>query len=95
MAMPAIMVARTFLILDRLISPHFYNPAEGSDVLLWQHLFWFFGHPEVYIMFLRAMGMISAILPTFAATDLRLPAIGIGTDRPAFSHSDYGYTICS
>src|SRR6185312_14686082 len=52
LSMPAIMVASTSLILDRLIGTHFFNPAEGGDVLLWQHLFWFFGHPEVYIIFL-------------------------------------------
>jgi cytochrome c oxidase subunit 1 len=65
MAMPAIMVASSSLILDRLVGTHFYNPAEGGDVLLWQHLFWFFGHPEVYIIFLPAVGMVSAIVPTF------------------------------
>jgi cytochrome c oxidase subunit 1 len=63
--MPAIMVASTSLILDRLVGTHFFNPSEGGDVLLWQHLFWFFGHPEVYIIFLPAVGMISTILPTF------------------------------
>jgi cytochrome c oxidase subunit I len=66
MAMPAIMVASTSLILDRLVGTHFFNPAEGGDVLLWQHLFWFFGHPEVYIIFLPAVGMISTIVATFA-----------------------------
>jgi cytochrome c oxidase subunit I len=66
LAMPAIVVASTALILDRLIGTHFFNPAEGGDVLLWQHLFWFFGHPEVYIIFLPAVGMISTIVPTFA-----------------------------
>jgi cytochrome c oxidase subunit I len=65
LAMPAIMVASTTLILDRLVGTHFYNPAEGGDALLWQHLFWFFGHPEVYIIFLPATGMVSTILPTF------------------------------
>jgi cytochrome c oxidase subunit I+III len=65
MAMPSIMVASTSLILDRLVGTHFFNPSEGGDVLLWQHLFWFFGHPEVYIIFLPAVGMISSILPTF------------------------------
>jgi cytochrome c oxidase subunit I+III len=65
-AMPSVMVASTFLITDRLVSTQFYNPAEGGDVLLWQHLFWFFGHPEVYIIFVPALGMISEILPTFA-----------------------------
>jgi cytochrome c oxidase subunit I+III len=65
-AMPSVMLASTFLITDRLVSTQFYNPAEGGDVLLWQHLFWFFGHPEVYIIFVPALGMISEILPTFA-----------------------------
>ena len=65
-AMPAIMIASTCLILDRLIGTHFFNPAEGGDVLLWQHLFWFFGHPEVYIIFLPAVGMVSTIVATFA-----------------------------
>jgi len=66
LAMPAIMVASSTLIMDRLVGTHFYNPAEGGDVLLWQHLFWFFGHPEVYIIFLPAVGMVSAIVPVFA-----------------------------
>jgi cytochrome c oxidase subunit I len=72
MAMPAIMVASTSLILDRLVGTHFFNPAEGGDVLLWQHLFWFFGHPEVYIIFLPAVGMVSTIIATFA----RRPVFG-------------------
>jgi cytochrome c oxidase subunit I+III len=65
-AMPAVMVASTCLILDRLLSTHFYNQAEGGDPLLWQHLFWFFGHPEVYIIFLPAVGMMSEIVGTFS-----------------------------
>ncbi|MGQ8631323.1 cytochrome c oxidase subunit I [Agrobacterium sp. DKPNP3] len=64
-AMPAIMFASSTLIMDRLVGTHFYNPAEGGDALLWQHLFWFFGHPEVYIIFLPAVGMVSTILPAF------------------------------
>jgi cytochrome c oxidase subunit I+III len=64
-AMPTVALASTCLILDRLIGTHFFNPAEGGDVLLWQHLFWFFGHPEVYIIFIPATGIISTILPTF------------------------------
>ncbi|PWC36094.1 cytochrome c oxidase subunit I [Azospirillum sp. TSO35-2] len=65
-AMPAVMVSSSMLIMDRLIGTHFFNPAEGGDALLWQHLFWFFGHPEVYIIFLPATGFVSSILPTFA-----------------------------
>jgi cytochrome c oxidase subunit 1 len=64
-AMPAVATASLFLAMDRLISTHFFNPAEGGDALLWQHLFWFFGHPEVYIMFLPGTGIISALLPSF------------------------------
>ncbi|MBV8913227.1 MAG: cytochrome c oxidase subunit I [Acetobacteraceae bacterium] len=72
MAMPAIMVSSSALIMDRLVGTHFFNPSEGGDVLLWQHLFWFFGHPEVYIIFLPAVGMISTMLPTFC----RRPVFG-------------------
>jgi cytochrome c oxidase subunit 1 len=72
LAMPAIMIASTSLILDRLVGTHFFNPAEGGDVLLWQHLFWFFGHPEVYIIFLPAVGMVSTMVATFA----RRPVFG-------------------
>jgi cytochrome c oxidase subunit 1 len=71
-AMPSIMVASTSLILDRLVNTHFYDPSSGGHVLLWQHLFWFFGHPEVYIIFIPATGMVSMILGTFA----RRPVIG-------------------
>jgi cytochrome c oxidase subunit I len=72
-AMPSVMIASTFLIMDRLVGTHFYNPAEGGDSLLWQHLFWFFGHPEVYIIFIPALGMVSSIVATF-------------TRRPVFAY---------
>ncbi|TPM08898.1 cytochrome c oxidase subunit I [Mesorhizobium sp. B2-3-11] len=71
-AMPAVMVSSTMLILDRLVGTKFFDPAAGGDALLWQHLFWFFGHPEVYIIFIPATGFVSAILPTFA----RRPVFG-------------------
>jgi cytochrome c oxidase subunit 1 len=71
-AMPAVMTGSLFLTLDRLVTTHFYNPAEGGDVLLWQHLFWFFGHPEVYIIFIPASGFVSAMLPAFT----RRPVFG-------------------
>ncbi len=62
-AMPAVMLASTVLLLnDRTIGTHFVNPAEGGDPLLYQHIFWFFGHPEVYIIFIPALGMVSAIV---------------------------------
>jgi cytochrome c oxidase subunit I+III len=65
-AMPAVMLSSTALILDRLVGTHFFNPAEGGDPLLWQHLFWFFGHPEVYLIFIPPLGFISTIIATFA-----------------------------
>ena len=64
-AMPWVATASLFLASDRLIGTHFFNPAEGGDALLWQHLFWFFGHPEVYIIFVPSLGMISQIVATF------------------------------
>jgi cytochrome c oxidase subunit 1 len=69
-AMPSVMLASGFLAMDRLVDTHFFNPAEGGDALLWQHLFWFFGHPEVDIIFIPATGMISALVQTFARRPL-------------------------
>ncbi|MDB4947604.1 MAG: cytochrome oxidase [Gemmatimonadetes bacterium] len=71
-AMSTIATASMMLAMDRLIGTHFFNPAEGGDALLWQHLFWFFGHPEVYIIFIPATGMVSAMLPAFT----RRPVFG-------------------
>ncbi|HEX2189629.1 MAG TPA: cytochrome c oxidase subunit I [Longimicrobiaceae bacterium] len=65
-AMPSVALASLMLAFDRLVGTHYFNPAEGGDALLWQHLFWFFGHPEVYIMFLPATGFVSEIIPVFA-----------------------------
>ncbi len=65
-ALPAVVTASVMLIMDRLVGTHFFNPAEGGDALLYQHLFWFFGHPEVYIIFIPATGWVSAIVVTFS-----------------------------
>ncbi|HWS90257.1 MAG TPA: cytochrome c oxidase subunit I [Pyrinomonadaceae bacterium] len=65
-AMPTVALASACLIMDRLIGTHFFNPAEGGDPILWQHLFWFFGHPEVYIIFIPATGFVSTIIATFS-----------------------------
>jgi cytochrome c oxidase subunit 1 len=64
-SMPSVALCSSMLISDRLIGTNFYNPAEHGDALLWQHLFWFFGHPEVYIIFLPATGFVSVITETF------------------------------
>jgi cytochrome c oxidase subunit I+III len=66
-SMPWVATGSQMLAADRLIDTHFFNQAEGGDALLWQHLFWFFGHPEVYIIFLPALGMVSAIVETFTS----------------------------
>jgi cytochrome c oxidase subunit 1 len=73
-AMPAVMVASSMLALDRLVGTQFFNASANGDPILWQHLFWFFGHPEVYIIFLPALGIVSAIVVTF-------------TGRPIFGYT--------
>jgi cytochrome c oxidase subunit I+III len=69
-AMPAVMLASGLLAMDRLVGTHYFNPAEGGDALLYQHLFWFFGHPEVYIMFVPGMGIVSSVIAPFARRQL-------------------------
>jgi cytochrome c oxidase subunit 1 len=69
-AFPIITVALVFLLFDRLTGTNFYAPAMGADPVLWQHLFWLFGHPEVYILILPAMGIVSEVLPTFSRKPL-------------------------
>ena len=69
-AFPVITVALVFLMFDRFFGTNFYNVPAGGDLLLWQHLFWLFGHPEVYILILPAMGMVSEVLPTFSRKPL-------------------------
>ncbi len=73
-AMPAVALASGMLLSDRTIGTNFFNAAEHGDALLWQHLFWFFGHPEVYIIFIPATGFVSQIVETFCR-------------RPVFGHA--------
>ena len=65
-AMPVVAISSTMMLaMDRLVATHFFNQAEGGDPLLWQHMYWFFGHPEVYIMFIPGLGFVSSIIETF------------------------------
>ncbi len=84
---PAVLLFSTMLGTDRTskINTHFFNPAEGGDALLWQHLFWFFGHPDVYVVFLPAVGFVSAILPAFTGRKLfGYPAVILSMIATAF-----------
>jgi len=69
-AFPAIILATLLLEFERALGWPFFDAGKGGDPLLWQHLFWFFGHPEVYIIFLPAAGMVSMIVPTMAQSPL-------------------------
>ena len=70
LALPVLTVALIQLGVDRLYGSHFYDTAAGGDPVLWQHMFWLFGHPEVYILILPAMGIVSEILPVFSRKPL-------------------------
>ncbi|MBX9927944.1 MAG: cytochrome c oxidase subunit I [Gemmatimonadaceae bacterium] len=70
LAFPVITIALVFLQFDRFFGTQFYEIAAGADPLLWQHLFWVFGHPEVYILILPAFGLVSEVLPNFSKKPL-------------------------
>jgi cytochrome c oxidase subunit 1 len=69
-SLPIITVGLVEMFFDRRFNTHFFDPAAGGDPLLWQHLFWLFGHPEVYILILPAMGIVSEVIPTFSRKPL-------------------------
>jgi cytochrome c oxidase subunit I+III len=71
-AMPVLMVASVMLALDRAVSTHFYIPEMGGDPVLWQHLFWIFGHPDVYIILVPALGIVTTIVSTMSGR----PSVG-------------------
>ena len=70
LAFPVITVALIELMFDRFFGANFFVPTAGANALLWQHLFWIFGHPEVYILILPAMGIVSEVVPTFSKKPL-------------------------
>ena len=84
LAIPILAGGAIMLLFDQTIGTHFFKPATGGQVLLWQHLFWFFGHPEVYILILPAMGMVSDIIangsrkPIFGYESMVFAIMGIG-----------------
>ena len=80
--MPVFAGAVTMLLTDKYFATSFFNAAGGGDPVLFQHIFWFFGHPEVYIMILPAFGVVSAIIPTFAR-------------KPLFGYSSMVYATAS
>jgi cytochrome c oxidase subunit 1 len=70
LAMPAFTAALAALFIDRNFGGHFFDPTQGGSAILWQHIFWFFGHPEVYILILPSMGIVSEVLPVFSGKPL-------------------------
>ena len=81
-ALPVITVALVMITFDRKFGTGFFDPTLGGDVVLWQHLFWVFGHPEVYILILPGMGIVSEILSTFSK-------------KPLFGYSVMVYSTCA
>ncbi|MBS1303317.1 cytochrome c oxidase subunit I [Loktanella sp. SALINAS62] len=83
-AMPSVIVASSFLMMDRLVDTAFFDVTLGGSPLLWQHLFWFFGHPEVYIILVPALGIVTSIVitftqrPLFGYTAVVLALVGVG-----------------
>jgi cytochrome c oxidase subunit 1 len=83
--LPTLSAGLTLMLLDRQVGTHFFDPAHGGSPILYQHVFWFFGHPEVYIMILPAMGMISEILPVFSRKPIfGYKAVALSTAGIAF-----------
>ena len=95
-AMPALTADLVFLELDRKLGFHFFDAARGGDPLLWQDLFWIFGHPEVYIIVLPAFGIATSIIPTFTRRKMAaFPLVALAERWSPSSASVSGSTTCS
>src|SRR5213079_136257 len=66
MALPPLSAAQIMLLLDRFLGAHFFDTQAGGSAVMWQHFFWFFGHPEVYILMVPGFAMVSEIIPVFS-----------------------------
>jgi cytochrome c oxidase subunit 1 len=85
LALPALSAGLTMMLTDRHFGTNFFNPEHGGNPVLYQHVFWFFGHPEVYIMVLPAMGIVSEIIPVFARKPIfGYKAVALSTVAIAF-----------
>ena len=85
LALPTLSAGLTMMLLDRHAGTHFFDPAHGGSPILYQNVFWFFGHPEVYIMILPAMGIISEVIPVFARKPIfGYKAVALSTVAIAF-----------
>ena len=91
-AVPAVTLASGLLEMDRLFHTAFFDPSHGGNPLLYQHLFWFWGHPEVYILFLPATGMVSVMLPVFSRRPLAA-YLWVATSLIAISFISFGVWV--